>query len=180
MSEWESIPITKLVDYLYSPQTVYTRLSYDDLDYSVYYSYFQTEGKMHHKSIDKQDYSTSKHILQGVSIGSEEFGIHGKIDLYNTKSKQLIERKRSVSHIQLSALTQLYAQYYCLIEMGFKVESIKVYSILDKKSYKIPLPTSADHKNLLELIKKIHTTTFSEITTYTLQSEKSIYSTLSL
>jgi CRISPR-associated exonuclease Cas4 len=154
MSEWDSIPITKLVDYLYSPQSVYTRMSFDELNNAVYYSYFQTEGKNYHKTIDKKTYTDSKHILQGISVGSEEYGIHGKIDLYNTQIKQLIERKRSIKTLHTGIMTQLYAQFYCLKEMEIEVDSIKVYAIKERKSYKIPLPNSNDLASLIELIKK--------------------------
>lgn len=35
---------------------------------------------------------------------------------------------------------QLYAQYFCLTEMGYEVEKLKLYSLDDNKVYEIPLP----------------------------------------
>ena len=35
---------------------------------------------------------------------------------------------------------QLYAQYFCLREMGYEVEKLKLYSLDDNKVYEIPLP----------------------------------------
>ena len=39
---------------------------------------------------------------------------------------------------------QLYAQYSCLIEMGYEVEKLKLYSLDDNKVYEIPLPNEEE------------------------------------
>jgi recB family exonuclease len=39
---------------------------------------------------------------------------------------------------------QLYAQYFCLIEMGYEVEKLKLYSLDDNKVYEIPLPNEEE------------------------------------
>ena len=39
---------------------------------------------------------------------------------------------------------QLYAQYFCLTEMGYEVEKLKLYSLDDNKVYEIPLPNEKE------------------------------------
>jgi hypothetical protein len=59
----------------------------------------QTLGSIAHKSIDSAKYSSRKNILQGIAIISHEFGIQGKIDLYDARTGILTERKRKINKV---------------------------------------------------------------------------------
>ncbi len=79
--------------------------------------------------------------------------IFGKIDIYDVKKKLLIERKKKICKIFIGHLMQVYAQYYCMIEMGYSVEKIIIYSIDDNKKYKIDLP-KIEIYNLLKTVSE--------------------------
>lgn len=110
----------------------------------VYHEQAQANGKLNHESIDNKFYSSSKDILQWLDIYSEIYGLCGKIDLYNKKTKVLTERKSRIQTIYRWYKYQLHAQYYCLVEMWHDVQAIKCYSLEDNKVYNIPLPTALD------------------------------------
>ena len=52
-----------------------------------------------------------------------------------------IERKNNLKHLFKGQLYQLWAQYFCMIEMGYKVESIAFYEISTNKMMYQTLPT---------------------------------------
>ena len=112
----------------------------------VYHSSAQTKGLNAHKSIDNHYYSDEKQILQGIEVFSEKYNLCGKIDIYNQKSKQLIERKKKISRLYDGFIFQMYAQYFCLTEMGYQVNSLKLYSMDDNKSYPLDLPQNSPEK----------------------------------
>jgi CRISPR-associated protein Cas4 len=95
---------------------------------------------LNHTKIDQGKYSTSKDILQGTSVYSEKYHLAGKIDVFHIKKKSLMERKTHISEVYQGYVYQLYAQYFCLTEMGYQIEKLKLYSMDDNKVYEIPLP----------------------------------------
>jgi CRISPR-associated protein Cas4 len=58
----------------------------------------------------------------------------------------LTERKKKIKMLYNGYVFQLYAQYFCLTEMGYPVQKIKLYSMDDNKSYFVPLPQDAPDK----------------------------------
>ena len=64
----------------------------------------------------------------------------GKIDVYNKKTKKLIERKYRLKKIFQGQIYQLWAQMLCLREMGYEVESLAFYEISTNKMIPIDLP----------------------------------------
>ena len=46
----------------------------------------------------------------------------GKIDVYRAKDKYLVERKYQLRQIYQGQIYQLWAQMFCLQEMGYEVE----------------------------------------------------------
>lgn len=136
----ENILITYFNDYIYCPLSIYYHRLYDRKEKNIYTGAKQIQGTNAHKSIDQQKYTTSKKILQGISVYSSKYKITGKIDMYNIETKTLTEKKNKIVKIYDGYIYQLYAQYYCLIEMGYKVDKIKLYSISDNKNYDVKLP----------------------------------------
>ena len=63
--------------------------------------------------------------------------IIGKIDIYDKKKELLVERKKHIKEIYDGYVFQLYAQYYCMTEMGYNVSKLQIRSCDDNKIYKI-------------------------------------------
>ena len=149
------IQISKLNDFLYSPKSLYFHSAYEDFDVSIYHDTPQTAGNIAHASIDDSTYSSAKRYLQGFSVYSEIYKLIGKIDIYDQKDHKLIERKNKIKIIHKGYKYQLYAQFFCLCEMGFEVKSLWLHSLQDNKRYQIDLPNKTEVKEFEELLKKI-------------------------
>jgi CRISPR-associated protein Cas4 len=149
------IPISKINDFLYCPKSLYLHLMYENFDESLFHDKPQIEGRLSHQSIGEKTYSTAKRFIVGKEVYSEKYKIMGKIDIYDTETKTLIERKTKVKRIFDGYKFQIYAQYFCLKEMGYEVERIVLRSLKDNKNYEISLPTHKDEEEFEELINKI-------------------------
>jgi CRISPR-associated protein Cas4 len=79
-------------------------------------------------------------------VFSEKYHLTGKIDVFHLTKKSLMERKSHISEVYQGYIYQLYAQYFCLTEMGYQVEKLKLYSMDDNKVYEIPLPDETTTK----------------------------------
>ena len=136
--------ITQINDFIFCPRSL---LFHDFLRANFssdrYRETPQVQGLASHAAIDKGTYSTRKNILQGTMVYSEKYKLLGRIDTFDIDSGTLTERKYSVTAIYDGFKYQLYAQYFALLEMGFKVTSLKIYSSKDNKKYNIPLPDAA-------------------------------------
>ena len=153
----ENISISNLNDFIFCPRSIYFHNLYTIYDEHLYHTTFQEKGKFAHQTIDLKKYSSKKQFLQGIDIYSEELGLIGKIDLYDLKNKVLIERKYKIKKLYVGYYLQIYAQFFCLIEMGYDVKKLKFYSISDNKSFIVPLPTDKEKEKLKEIIHKINT-----------------------
>lgn len=136
----EVILISYLNDFIFCPVSIYFHKLYGNLDKNMYQSTYQISGTDSHKAIDEHKYSSRKNILQGIDIYSSEFGLEGKIDLFDTNKGILTERKYKVNKIYDGYVFQLYAQYYALTEMGYVVNRMRIHSIVDNKNYEIDIP----------------------------------------
>ena len=149
------IQISKINDFCFCPLSVYLHSVYESFNTSLYHDTPQIEGKLNHAAIDEGRYSTSKHIMQGTSVYSEKYGLMGKIDTYDAKKKALVERKTKIKTIWHGYVYQLYAQYFCLQEMGYEVERLYFHSLKDNKRYPVPLPSERDEKRFGAVIEAI-------------------------
>ena len=116
--------ISNLNDFVFCPYSIYLHQVYGALDGDLYYEKVQIDGKNSHESIDNATHDTNAHVLLGTSIYSDKYGLMGKIDMFDSKKMHLTERKNQIKQIYDGYLLQLYAQYFCLIEMGFEVKSM--------------------------------------------------------
>ena len=132
--------ISNINDFIFCPASIYYHNMYENLEKITYQDIPQLEGTYAHKSIDTQKYSSKKSILQGMDIYSEKYKLVGKIDTFDVNTKEIVERKNKVITIYDGYVFQLYAQYFCLIEIGYEVKKISIYSMKDNKKYKISLP----------------------------------------
>lgn len=151
------IRISTLNDFVFCPKSIYYHELYDKFDEKVYQEEVQQAGKLAHSSIDEKKYSTAKKYIQSLSIYSERYQLCGKIDIYNSETKTLIERKNKVTRVYDGYKYQLYAQYRCMLEMGYEVENLTIYSLKDNISYSIPLPVGDEQARFETLLANYRT-----------------------
>lgn len=149
------IQISKLNDFIFCPYSVYLHSVYEEFNQKTYHSTFQSIGKLCHKNIEEGKYTTSKLVLQGIDVYCEKYNLIGKIDIFNLKTGSLIERKYKIKKIFDGYKYQLYAQMFCLEDMGYKVKGLFIYSLSDNKRYKIPLPNKKELEKFNSFLKKI-------------------------
>ncbi len=139
MSE-HTLSITSLNDFIFCPASIF----FHNLDYNTDNLTFQCDdqlnGKAAHETVDNYTYSTSAGILTGIAVYSEKYGLFGKIDILDVEKKLLTERKKHIKSGFDGYVFQLYAQYFALTEMGYVIERLRLYSMVDNKAYPIPLP----------------------------------------
>jgi len=148
----ENIIISNINDFLFCPRSIYFHNLYSGYDDHLYHSPSQVQGRISHRSIDEKKYTTKKAVLQGIDVYSEELGVVGKIDLFDQEQGILTERKNKITVIYEGYMLQVYAQYFCLIEMGYVVKMIRVYSISDNKIHIVSLPSQTEKERLLDVL----------------------------
>ncbi len=131
---------------LFCPRSIYFHQLYGTTSKHFYHRDHQTQGLNAHKSIDTKSYTTAQEILMGLEIYSEKYNVCGKLDMFNITTDRLTERKHRIKTIYDGYIFQLYAQYHCLTEMGYHVQSLGLYSMADNKTYIVPLPSVAPEK----------------------------------
>lgn len=137
----EAIPISTINDFIFCARSIYFHSVYQSFSDEMYHQSPQVEGRLNHDVIDTGKYSSKKDILQGMAVYSEQYGIIGKIDLYDSVNRKLIERKTRIKRVHNGYRYQLYGQYYAMMEMGFPVESLELRSLRDNKRYAVPIPS---------------------------------------
>lgn len=138
--EDDSILISQLNDFIFCPASIYFHNLYGGRDNLTFQQSPQLNGTQAHSSIDNNTYSSRKNILQGISVYSETYQLVGKIDLFDTATNTLTERKKKIKVIYDGYIFQIYAQYFALKEMGYTVSRLRLYSIDDNKFYPVDIP----------------------------------------
>ncbi len=149
------IQISKLNDFVFCPMSLYFHSFYEDYSQKIYHQKAQTEGKMKHENIDRGTYSTAKRYLQGTAVYSCKYNLMGKIDIFDQETGFLIERKNKVKKIYDGYKFQLWAQMFCLEEMGFEVKKLFVHSLSDNKRYEVEKPKGIDEFQFGQMIKQM-------------------------
>ncbi|MEE1226068.1 MAG: type V CRISPR-associated protein Cas4 [Bacteroidales bacterium] len=147
------ILISNLNDFTFCPYSIYLHNIYKETDEDLYYSPALLKGKLSHATIDEKTASNKKDDLQSLPVISLRLGIMGNIDIYRSKEKLLIERKYNLKTIYRGQLYQLWAQYFCMKEMGYEVEKLAFYEISTNKTTFVELPTKEDRTELEKLIE---------------------------
>lgn len=172
------LAISNLNDYVFCPYSIYLHNVYKGGDEDLYHATPQTRGKNAHKSVDEPK-NIKSNVLTGLEVYSQELGLMGKIDVYRPETKSLVERKNMLKQIYQGQIWQLQAQYFCMIEMGFEIDSISFYSIQDNKTFALPLPTEEDKNILQNTIQKIkNVENLEDITINPNKCRNCIYNTL--
>lgn len=128
-----------------------------DTDEDIFHATPQTRGKEAHGTIDNKSASTKKTDLISLPVCSEHLGIMGKIDIYKGDQKLLVERKYQLNHIFRGQIYQLWAQYFCMAEMGFEVERMALYEISTNKMIPVGVPGCREREELESFIHKFKT-----------------------
>lgn len=124
-----------------------------EADEDLYHATPQIKGKAAHETVDNKTASTRKDVLTSLPVYSETLGIMGKIDMYKGNEKLLIERKLHLKQIFKGQIYQLWAQYFCMIEMGYEVEHLAFYEISTNKTTPVDLPGEEGKIELMSFIE---------------------------
>ena len=115
------IHISTLNDFIFCPYSIYLHNVYMDTEEGMYHATPQIRGRMAHETVDKKTASNRKDCMLSFPVFSEKYKLMGKIDVYRADKKLLIERKYQLKQIFQGQIYQLWAQYFCLTEMGYEV-----------------------------------------------------------
>ena len=150
----EYISISTLNDFIFCPYSIYLHNVYMESDEDVYKAVPQTKETLAHRTIDSKKASTKKGDIMSLCVYSDSLGISGKIDMYKSEKYQLIERKNNLKYIFRGQYYQLWAQYFCMIEMGYTVKELAFYEISRNKMIPVDLPTEEDKNELISIINR--------------------------
>lgn len=174
------IQISKINDFFYCPVSIYLHSLYENFNTKTYHQTPQIAGTLNHESVEKDTYSTSRRYVCGLEVGSERYNLVGKIDIYDRERKCLIERKTRIKTIYPGYRYQLYAQYFCMKEMGFDVRELFIHSLEDNKRYKIPTPKKKERGEFEEVLRKMREFGPEDMRKHSCERcARSIYGTLS-
>ena len=134
------ILISQVNDFIFCLVSIYFHNLYMDQEKMLYQEKRQIDGTNAHKTIDKGSYSGRKKVLTSLEVYCEKYSLVGKIDMYYPDEKCLVERKRKIVTIYDGYIFQLYGQYFAMKEMGYEIEKLQLYSMVDNKKYMIALP----------------------------------------
>lgn len=134
------IAISTINDFIFCPASIYFHMVEGEAALLTYQSAAQLNGTAAHENSDAGTYSTKKDVLQAISVFSEKYNLYGKIDTFDIGTGILTERKRKISNIYDGYIFQLYAQYFGLEELGYAVNELRLYSMIDNRVYPIPKP----------------------------------------
>ncbi len=148
------ISISTLNDFIFCPYSIYLHNVYMESDEGIYHATPQTRGRVVHASIDKKTYSTRKSDLMSLPVCSERLRLIGKIDLYKQDKKLLIERKYQLKQIFRGQYYQLWAQYFCMQEMGYEIEQLAFYETSTNKMIPVSLPGKQEGMELRDFIQR--------------------------
>ena len=174
------IQISKLNDFMFCPRSLYFHGLYEKFNKKEYQETPQIEGSILHTNVDSGKYSTSKHVLSGLPVYSREYNLGGKIDIFDTKKRFLVERKALIKKMHQGYKWQLFAQYFCLIEMGYIINKLFLHSLKDNKRYEIEKPSYVEKEMFRRLITDMKAYNIIEDYSQPLKSkcEQCIYSNL--
>lgn len=148
------ILISQLNDFIFCPYSIYLHNIYSETTEEIYHAAPQTRGRIAHETVEQKTATHNKDTLLSLPIMSEEYGLMGKIDVYHADRKTLIERKFRLRSIFQGQIYQLWAQMFCMQEMGYKVEHLAFYEISTNRTISIDLPTETDKQQFANFLQR--------------------------
>lgn len=149
------MPISYLNDFVFCPYSVYLHQVFDKNSDDLFSALPQQRGKTAHWDIDQFETKELREVLKGAFIISKRLGIFGKIDTFYVLDKKLVESKYEIKTIYKGYLYQLWCQYFALIEMGYEVQFIHLYSIKNNKTIVVDIPGVSEFTELQNNIRNI-------------------------
>ncbi len=151
------IPISKINDFVYCPLSLYLHRMYEQFDTDTYHQTPQVVGSINHECIETGMYSSAKRFITGLPVYNEKYRIMGKIDIYDDEECVLIERKTRIKKIHPGYIYQLWAQYFCMTEMGYYVDRLILHSLEDNKRCVVGLPEGENRIEFEDVLQKMRT-----------------------
>ena len=121
-------------------------------DENIFHASPQVRGRLAHAATDNNTYSSRSSDITSLSVCSDELGIMGKIDLYRKDKKILIERKYLLKQIYRGQMYQLWAEYFCMVEMGYEIEKLAFYETSTNRMISVDIPGYREKSELLNFI----------------------------
>lgn len=148
------LTITQINDFIFCPRSLYFNgIFRTSVSTEIYHAEPQKKGSASHATIDNDAYSSRKDILSGQMVFCEKYGLIGRIDVFDIQSGILVERKYSITAIYPGFRYQLYAQMFALMEMGYVVKELRLYSAKDNKRYSVPLPNEKEVEEFEQVLQ---------------------------
>lgn len=156
------IKLSTLNDFIYCEKSIYySEIYHNNYAENIFKKEAQIEWKIIHETIDNKKYSSRKNILQWLEVYNDFYKIAGKIDIFNTETWELIERKTQIfkdenwkEKIYRGQRYQLWWQMFCLEEMWYEVKSLWIYSVKDNKKYRIYKPSQKEIIEFQKILEK--------------------------
>lgn len=145
------IPISELNDFIFCPYSIYLHNVFMGVDRDVYQAKPQVQGTAAHRE-ETEAKVLDHNILAEISVVSEKIGIQGVIDIYDIRTETLIENKYQLKNIYLGQLLQIWGQYYCMKEMGYKVSKLQFHVISSDTNIDVPIPDDKDYQTLVDVV----------------------------
>lgn len=148
------IQLSALNDFIFCPYSIYLHSVYMGADEELCKAGPQARGKAAHGGVDQKSGSTNAGDLFSLPVYSDSLGVSGRLDLYRKDSCTLVERKFRLRQVFRGQLYQIWAEYFCLVEMGYEVRRIAFYETSTNKMMPLELPGEAEREELLALINR--------------------------
>lgn len=155
-----TLTMTQLNDFIFCPRSLYYNgIFRQSVDTDVYHQTPQKTGLAAHAAVDEGRYSTRGDVLQGTMVYCARYALLGRIDVFDAASGVLTERKHSITAVYDGFRYQLYAQYFALMEMGYAVNQLRLYSSKTNKVFPVALPGAAEVAAFEDLLEQMRTWT---------------------
>lgn len=146
------ISISTLNDFIFCPYSIYLHNVYMEADEDIFKATPQIRGTQAHSGVDKKTGSSRSCDILSLPVCSNTLGLYGVIDIYKSDKALLIERKYQLKNIYRGQLYQLWAQYFCMTEMGYEVRQIAFYEISTNKLLPQATPKQAEKEELIDYL----------------------------
>lgn len=148
------IAISELNDFIFCPYSIYLHGVYMGTDEDIYKATPQTRGSIAHQGVDRKMSSHRSDYIMALPVISEKLGLYGKIDVYRKDRELLVERKYQLRQIFRGQIYQLWAQFFCLTEMGYSVRQLAFYEISTNKLIPVAVPQKEDEEEFATFLQK--------------------------
>lgn len=150
------LTMTQLNDFMFCPRSLYYNGIYrNSLGTECYHQTPQKNGLAVHSAVDEGRYSTRKGVLQGSMVYCAKYNLIGRIDVFDTSTGILTERKNSITAVYPGFRYQLYAQYFALSEMEYEVKEMRLHSAKDNKTYDVDIPGPAEIEEFEDVLDRM-------------------------